>query len=88
MPCSYTKPKMMYMQFGSDGFDATMSTCTGLKRRRNIEWLGFKNQKLNRNSLSCLFYQYSIRQQRVLKSRVALGETFSHCVGWRGEFSP
>lgn len=79
---------MMYMQFGSDGFDATMSTCTGLKRRRNIEWLGFKNIKFGKNGLSCLFYQYSVRQEGVLKSRVALGETFSCCVGWRGEFSP
>lgn len=27
--------------------------CTSLKRRRNIEWLGFENIQFNRNSLSC-----------------------------------
>lgn len=41
---------MMYVQLG---FVATVNTCASLKRRRNIEWLGFESTQFNRNSLSC-----------------------------------
>lgn len=52
MPHPRGKQKMMYMQFGSDGFAATMNIRAGLKRRRIVERLGFKNLLLKRNNLS------------------------------------
>lgn len=55
VPHPHGKQNMMYMQFGSDGFVGTMNTCSGLKRRRNFEWLGFKSILLNRNNLSGFF---------------------------------
>lgn len=44
--------KKIHMHFGSDGFGATMNTCAGLKRRRSIEWLLFRNLSLKRNNPS------------------------------------
>jgi len=46
VPHPHGKQKMMYMQFGSDGFAPTINTCTGLKREESQLYPGLHQESV------------------------------------------